>query len=553
MGSEDNANLVDRPGVKTLGSWQAAGGSVARAPWKVCLALYAIGVATAAAWAPLGQFWVAWSAFAVLAAFVARARGPAQAGVGSLCFALGLHTAGHGWVLYALLKHTAAGLLWSLLGSALFLVYLASFVAIPVWVCRWRPVRVAGGSRQLMVVGTDVVWLPGALALTWTAGEALRGFLFNGFDSLAAGYLFTAWPLRGWMPVVGVYGCSLVFYASASVAGAVWAYGRLSTRVSLALVAVPITLLLAVGASLDGRQWVSSVGAPLSFRLLQGGVPQKVKFDDLERERHVDAYINSISAAPADLIVTPETAITVGWTELPPDVLRRLRAFGATTGSHVFLGMPHMDVGGFLKNSVFQISPDDPALSRYDKSRLMPIGEYAPVGLGWFTQRMSLALNDQTPGSVDQLPFVVNGGAVPVRVGALICHEDLSQTDARRWAGRAEVLINPANLAWFEGTWALPQRLQVAQARALETGRPVLRTTNTGVTAHIDGQGHVVARLPLDATGVLSGHVQPTAGLTPFARFGNMLVLCMAAVLLLVTGLVDRWSTWRASASNAKD
>lgn len=240
----------------------------------------------------------------------------------------------------------------------------------------------------------------------------------------------------------------------------------------------------------------------------------------------------------------------MGWAELSPDVLHRLRAFSASTGSHVFVGMPHMEAGGLVKNTVFQIAPGSPALPRYDKSRLMPLGEYAPAGLAWFARRMSVPLNDQTPGSVDQLPFQLKGtGAGPVRVGTLTCHEDASQSDARRWAGRAELFINPSNLAWFEGTWALPQRLQVAQARALETGRPVLRTTNTGVTAHIDAHGQVVARLPLAAAGVSSGVVQPTTGLTPFVRYGNRLVVGMAVVLVLWVALVARWHAFSGSRS----
>jgi apolipoprotein N-acyltransferase len=304
-------------------------------------------------------------------------------------------------------------------------------------------------------------------------------------------------------------------------------------------------LVLAGGAAFDNRQWVTPVGRPLSFRLLQTGVQQKAKFDTRERERQVDAYMHAITAAPADLIVTPETAFAVGWAELNADVLQRIRSFSATTGSHVFVGMLHMEVGGLVKNSVFQIAPGSPALPRYDKSRLMPLGEYAPAGFAWFSQRMSVPLNDQTPGSVNQLPFRVSDGGVPVRVGTLTCHEDASQEDARRWTGGTELFINPGNLAWFEGTWALPQRLQVAQARALETGRPVLRTTNTGMTAHIDAYGQVVARLPLAAAGALSGVVQPTTGLTPFARFGNVLVLGMAGMLVLMSALLTPWTCWR--------
>ncbi|MBW0168767.1 MAG: apolipoprotein N-acyltransferase [Hydrogenophaga sp.] len=555
MDSGIESNLVDPHAVKSAVSGHAAGIAASLVPWKVGVALFALGMTATAGWAPLEQAWMAWLAFAVLAAAVVRARDAAQAGLRSLCFALGLHAAGHGWVFHALLMHTEAGWLWSVLGSALFLVYLAGFLAVPAWLCRGVLVRRLPGNRPLAHVRARAAWLPAGLALTWTAGEALRGLLFNGFDTLAAGYLFTAWPLRGWVPVVGVYGCSFLFYASASVAGAAFVSGRSPVRALLGLAALQIALVLAGGAALDLQQWVTPVGRPLTFRLLQGGVPQQEKFDARESQRQVDAYLDAITAAPADLIVTPETTFAMGWTELHPDVLHRIRTFSATTGAHVFVGMPHMEAGGLVKNSVFQIAPGHPALPRYDKSRLMPFGEYAPIGLAWFTQRMSIPLNDQTPGSTDQLPFYVNGAGVPVRVGTLTCHEDASQADARRWASRTELLINPGNLAWFEGTWALPQRLQVAQARALETGRPLLRTTNTGVTAHIDDRGRVVARLPLGTAGVLSGVVHPTTGLTPFARFGNAQVLVLAGVLVVAAAVATRWNTVgsrRAHRSNGK-
>lgn len=471
----------------------------------------------------------------MLTASIAGAKGPRQAGLRCTCFALGLHVAGHGWVFHALLKQTEAGLLWALLGSTLFLSYLACFLSIPALLCKWLSQRVHARDPEPENI---LVLLPIALAVAWTAAEALRGMLFNGFDSLAAGYLFTAWPLRGWIPVVGVYGGSLLFYASACLAGAAWAARRDSVLARSFWVMAPLGLVLAVGAGLDTQQWVTSNASPLSFRLIQGGVRQEMKFHAIERERQVMSYFKETTAAPADLIITPETAFTVEWREVNPSVLSRVRDFSSATRSHIFLGMPHSDVGGTLKNSILQIAPGRTDVPRYDKSRLMPFGEYSPTGFGWFSLRMSVALKDQSPGSVGQPPFEVNKGGELIRVGTLICHEDLSQADARRWAGEVGLLINPGNLAWFEGTWALPQRLQVAQTRALEIGRPLLRTTNTGVTAHIDGKGRVVAQLPLNVGGVLSGVVLPTTGLTPFVRFGNLLVFGMAVVLLLLSALM---------------
>jgi apolipoprotein N-acyltransferase len=357
--------------------------------------------------------------------------------------------------------------------------------------------------------------------------------LFNGFDSLAAGYLFSAWPLRGWVPVLGVYGCSLLFYASSAMAGATWVAGRGSIRWSATVGCISVVFVLGGGALLNTKEWVHPVGVPLSFRLIQGGVPQKIKFDANAQERQIVAYTEAITAAPADLIVTPETAFPIGLTEVNPVHLEKMRSFSAATGSNIFLGTPHGDAKGSVRNSVFHIVPGRSELPRYDKTRLMPFGEYAPAGFGWFTQRMSVALNDQTPGSSNQVPFVMRTQNAAVHIGVLICHEDLSYADARRWASTSSVLINPGNLAWFEGSLALPQRLQIARIRALETGRPLLRTTNTGVTAHLDAKGQVVSQLNSDAASDLSGSIQPTAGLTPFARFGNLLAVGLSGTLLL--------------------
>lgn len=518
--------------------------------WLISLWLTLLGAAATAGWAPLAHVWMAWIAFAVLAACIMQAPAPGRAFVRAFFFAMGFHTVGHGWAFSALLHQTAAGLLWSFVGSALFITYLAMFLAVPAFVCRLLFQRQQTGNATSWT--NRAIWLPAVgLALAWTGAEALRGALFNGFDSLGAGYLFSGWPLRGWVPVLGVYGCSLLFFASTAVAGAAWVNRRDSTRWRAALGAVSAVLVLAGGAVLDTKQWVQSDGVQLSFRLIQGGVPQHEKFDPLERQRQITTYVEAITAAPADLIVTPETAFTVGLTELDPAVLSTIRAFSAATRSHIFLGMPYLDAQGGERNSIFHVIPGQSELPRYDKTRLMPFGEYAPTGLGWFTERMSVALNNLTPGRTDQPPFDTRVGDQVAKIGVLNCHEDLSSVDARRWANKVGLLLNPGNLAWFDGTLALPQRLQVARIRALEIGRPMLRVTNTGATAHIDQKGREIDQLPPQQTGVLTGSVQPTGGLTPFARFGNLAALLLACFLLLCA-VVGALPTKRSSTSHER-
>jgi apolipoprotein N-acyltransferase len=502
-------------------------------PGLIHLTLLLLGAAAVAGWSPLDQFWVAWLAFAVLTACLATSDSPSQAFTRGYCFALGFHTAGHGWAFHALLYQTEAGLLWSFAGTALLLGYLSLFLAVPALAYKWIPERMQPGKAQ-KINRTTHAWMPFSmvLAIAWTAGEALRGMWFNGFDSLAAGYLFSDRPLRGWVPLLGVYGCSLLFYTSAALAGAAWSVRHSPLLRATAVGGLSLILMSAGGAALDTQQWVQPIGSPLSFRLIQGGVPQKTKFDANERESQVSAYVDAITAAPADLIVTPETAFTEGLTELNPGVLSKIRNFSTATGSNIFVGTPHLDSQGGIRNSMFHIAPGSPELPRYDKARLMPFGEYAPAGFGWFTRSMSVALSDQIAGSLEQPPFQARARNTITSVGTLICHEDLSNSDARQKAPAAHLFINPGNLAWFAGTLALPQRLQVAQVRALETGRPVLRISNTGVTAHIDEQGRVLSRLPEDQAAVLHGFVQPTTGLTPFAKFGHWPAVSLAIALL---------------------
>lgn len=509
----------------------------------ICLGLFLLGCLATLGWSPLGQIWITGLAFTALVVNIAKTTGPWQAFFHCFCFALGLHAAGHGWVFSALYDQTDAGLLWSLVGSALFLIYLSTFLAVPAAGCTWLSLKVKSRTKNTNDSNPDLWRWPIALALTWTGAEALRGMLFNGFDSLAAGYLFSAWPLRGWVPVLGVYGCSLLFYASSAMVGAASVSASGSIRWRATVGCILVSVVLGGGTLLDAMEWVHPVGTPLSFRLIQGGVPQKIKFDANAQERQIVAYTETIIAAPADLIVTPETAFPIGLTEVSPAHLAKMRAFSYATASNIFLGTPQGDAQGSVRNSMFHIVPGRSELPRYDKTRLMPFGEYAPAGFGWFTQRMSVALNDQTAGSSNQAPFAMRTQNSAVHIGVLICHEDLSYADARRRASTSNVLINPGNLAWFEGSLALPQRLQIARIRALETGRPLLRTTNTGITAHLDAKGNVVSQLPSDTPGVLSGTIQPTAGLTPFARFGNLLAIGLAVVLLLATLVASK--QWR--------
>ncbi len=303
--------------------------------------------------------------------------------------------------------------------------------------------------------------------------------------------------------------------------------------------------LLGAGLGLNTINWTSPHGQPISVRLLQGNVPQEMKFDAEQLNTSLSLYHDMIRAQPADLIATPETAIPLLAQQLPPDYLPRLADFARQSGSALAIGIPLSDGPLRYANSVIGIPPSDAALAyRYDKHHLVPFGEFIPSGFRWFVDLMHIPLGDFTRGAALQAPFAVKDQWLLPN----ICYEDLfgeeiaDQLAASHFAGTppATILLNVSNIAWFGDSLALPQHLQISQMRALETGRPMLRATNTGSTAVIDPKGRVTAQLPPYTVATLAASVQGYQGITPYILVGNTAIVLLAGLLLGLAWLLTR-------------
>jgi apolipoprotein N-acyltransferase len=363
----------------------------------------------------------------------------------------------------------------------------------------------------------------------WALGEWARGWVLTGFPWVSSGYAHTGGPLAGFAPLMGVYGLA---WLSALIAGCLALLPEKKWPLGLALA------LLAGGFALKSVDWTTPHAQPISVRLLQGNVPQEMKFAPERIEPTLALYYQMISEKPADLIATPETAIPLLSNMLPPDYLALLSGFARSSNSHLALGIPVSDGPNQYANSMLGLAPSAPAKPyRYDKHHLVPFGEFIPLGAHWFVDMMKIPLGDFARGELLQAPFAVAGQWVMPN----ICYEDLfgeeiaAQLAASR-AGRipeATILLNLSNIAWFGDSIALPQHLQISQMRALETGRPMLRATNSGATAVIGPKGEVMAQLPPFQRGVLSATVQGYRGLPPYALYGNALVVGLAFLALL--------------------
>ena len=167
----------------------------------------------------------------------------------------------------------------------------------------------------------------------------------------------------------------------------------------------------------------------------------------------------------------------------------------------------------------------------YRKRHLVPFGEYVPWGFRWFVDMMKIPMGDFELGARSQPALPVDGTSF----GVAICYEDLFGEEVIAALPDAQVLLNVSNDAWFGHSWAAEQHLQASQIRALETGRWMVRATNTGATAAVDEHGNVAARLAEFTRGTLTVAVEPRAGLTPFARMENLGALFLALALAAAT------------------
>ncbi len=487
----------------------------------VLLPLIAGGL-TVFAFAPFGWWPLQILALALLFLRTLSEESPRTAAQSGWLFGLASIAAGTHWLYVSL--HVYGGLP-SLLAIVAVLL-LAASLGLLYGIALYLAARLARLCQSMTI--TALLILPAC----WMLADWTRGWIFTGFPWLVTGYAHTQSPLAGFAALIGVYGLG---WLAALMAGALALLIQLRGQHRIALLLL-VTLPVA-GMSLHQIRWTEPTGEALSVRLLQGNVPQDMKFTASQLQTSLSLYQQLITEAPADLIVTPETALPVLPDYLPPDYLDQLANFAQTSSSHLLIGTPWITAPGIYLNSVLGISEVSAPAYRYDKHHLVPFGEFIPPGARWFIDLMTIPLGDFGRGDLIQPAFQVKNQWILPN----ICYEDLFGEEiaaqlyaaTERNAPVPSLLLNVSNIAWFGNTIALPQHLQISQMRSLETGRPMLRATNTGMTAAIDAQGKISAQLPAYKQGSLAVSVQGTQGTTPYVRLGNALPVGMALILLL--------------------
>lgn len=433
---------------------------------------------------------------------------PARSALLGWVWGLGAFGVGVSWLYVSIHVYGFTPAPLAVLLTALFCMGLALFPALMTWL-----------SARL---GHHVV----AFAGLWLLVDWMRGWFLTGFPWLYPGYAFIDTPLARLSPVGGVWLVSLIVLLTALAPTMLI---RRQPRGAAALAGIAAVGWLA-SLFISPALWVKPAGEPVKVALVQGNVPQDIKWMLTQQEATREIYraLTEQIEEPG-LVVWPESAITEFWQDARFFLTAQAERVEAR-GGKLLSGLPWREYdsdGPRYYNSLVVIG-DEPDV--YRKQKLVPFGEYVPLQelLRGTIPFFDLPMSSFSRGS----PRQDNLNALGLNIAPLICYEVMYPQFVAERAAESDVLLTVSNDAWFGTSFGPLQHFQQARMRTLETGRWLLRGTNNGVTAIVDHNGRVRARLPQFERAVLEGEFQPMTGVTPYVRTGSWPVLLLAALMV---------------------
>ena len=485
------------------------------------------GCATVLGFAPFYIFPIPIIAIAGLCYLWLKAGTPATAWILGFSYGLGMYCVGIYWIYISL--HDFGGMPWWFAGFCTFC--LCAFMALFVGLVGYFSKKLSGNNQSLLLISIPVLW---------GLSDWVRSWIFTGFPWLTMGYSQVPHsPLAGYMPVVGVYGVSVIsVFLAVLIARWFSKPSLIFKRNSIAA----FVLIIVIGNVLKIVEWTTPIGKPISVALVQGNISQDTKWSPEKAQSTIDLYLGMLQASKADLIILPETALPVIYSQLDPTIKNFLSDYGKQ--HPLIIGLVEYEVGddenlGEYFNSALCFGCT--LVSNYRKNHLVPFGEFIPLKqvFGWiYRDWLNMPLSDLSRGGSAQANMKVAGQKIAMN----ICYEDVFGEEIARNNKNSTLMINISNDAWYGQSWAANQHMQFSQARALETGRYMLRATNTGATAAIDQHGYVFAHAPHDVQTTLNVSAQGYTGSTPYVRWGNwpFIVFCFGALIFNASASIIR-------------
>lgn len=388
-----------------------------------------------------------------------------------------------------------------------------------------------------------------AFPAIWVLSEWIRSWLFTGFPWLIIGYSQTNSPLKGYAPIFSVYGVSIaVMMTSALLINGI-IHIRKKNYQSGYLNLLAIVSIWLLGSALTLIPWSQPTGKPLTVSLIQGNIPQSLKWQPENVSLSFNRYQEM--TAPlwknSDIIIWPEIAIPVPL-QNAQDFINDMSATAEKNNVSLILGIPiAASDGDGYHNAIISLGKYQTA---YLKRHLVPFGEYVPFRkiFARAFDFMNVPMSNLKAGNFNQPPMQLGN----IRILPSICYEIAYPGITRTEDPRTNIILTITNDAWFGESTAQAQHLQMAAMRSIEMAKPGLFVSNDGITAIIGPTGLIVAEAPAHVSHTLTGSVQPYFGLTPWMRNGIDPVLVLMIVLLALAYRASKKATPNKQKSEKK-
>jgi apolipoprotein N-acyltransferase len=523
--------------------------------WQRRVIAVAAGAASVLAMAPFFFWPVLFLTLPVLvflidaAVATAPRRAPAHAAMACWWFAFGYFLAGLFWIGEAFLVEAEK--------FAVLMPF--AVIAMPAGLALFWAAAAAASS----LVWRSGFYRIGVLAVALSVAEWLRGHILTGFPWNVLGYALTAPDvMMQSAAVLGIYGLTLLAVLIFATPMVLWVDSRRALRLGLdarQTAIVGALASLAPLAAITGWGLLSLASSPdtppagTRLRLVQPSIPQREKWQAENQRRNFVRHLELTRQNPdgaiddakgIELIVWPEAAMPF----LPLDAPAALDALGTVVpdGGHLVAGLIRVEPvplqaslrGRRILNSLAVFGPGGKPVAVYDKTHLVPFGEYLPFQST--LEAIGLEQLTRIRGGFDVGPTprpLMRVAGLPA-FAPLICYEAIFPGTVVQSAERPAALLNLTNDGWFGNTTGPRQHLHQARVRAVEEGLPVIRSANNGISAVIDGRGRIVASLDLDVAGVVDATLPTPLSPPIYARFGDGV---FAALLLLAMVALFTW------------
>ncbi|MFT6264342.1 MAG: apolipoprotein N-acyltransferase [Oleiphilaceae bacterium] len=432
-------------------------------------------------------------------------------------FGLGLFGSGASWIYVSIHTYGNASPALATILTIAFVIFLSLQSSLVFWL-HFKLITKSHLTNALLFL------------TLWILGDKFRAEFLTGFPWLFLGYSHLESPLAGWIPIIGVYGMTMLTVATGIIAA------LLLTQVPKKLKygsLVLIGLCWLAGPIINQIEWSQKKDSELSVALVQLNIPQELKWLPEQRKK----TLKSLEALTRkywhnDLIVWPETAIPLLYNQAKP-FLNKMSALADSHDSNIISGIPyrgpHADTGQtVVHNSITSIGNGS---GLYHKQKLVPFGEYVPLQdiLRGLIAFFDLPMSDFRKGSQDQALLKSQG----FEVAPFICYEVVYPDFVATQSKHADYLLTISNDSWFGNSLGPLQHLEMAQMRAAENARYMIRATNNGISAIIDERGRIKASTEQFVETVLESKFQARSGRTPFSYTGSypLFLLCFIYIL----------------------